>query len=447
MATKKYRRYNEGDLQITELKRGKRYSVRVRLPPDNEHPRWWYSKSRKIDAPNKAEAVKAGLAYKAELRQSMVTGTDIDATVGQYAQEWQESRKKQGAVKPDTIERDQYEIDRIVRYLGSVKLRECTSDHIIKAYDKMSEDGVSKSARSKTHQKLRQVLRRAVIAGTIPRNPCDGIEGMARPKVTMEKRDEQRVDQDDLLRIFDILEAEMQDGKHVGVWIAAITGMRRGEVMALTWRNIDLDRGVIRVHYQRGKRRELDDTKTPTSVRDIPLCTEEDVDTDRTMVYLRRWKERQQELFRENYAKRCRKRGLKVEKWSEDAPVVTNVEGRWQNVDNFGKWRRRWYVKHGLAYYDTEETYTDAAGRRRKRYKGYHGPNLHSLRHTQATVLIGSGMDVKSTQNRLGHAQASTTLNIYAEAQKSKERAAASLMSKLISGDTKGNSELTDTKA
>lgn len=439
MATKKYRRYNEGDLQITELKRGERYSVRVRFPPDDEHPQWWYSKSRKVNAPNKAEAVKAGLAYKAELRQSMVTGTDIDATIGQYAQEWQESRKKQGTVKQDTIERDQYEIDRIVHYLGGIKLRECTSDHIIKAYDKMSEDGVSKSARSKTHQKLRQILERAVNAGTIPRNPCRGIEGMARPKVTMEKRDEQRVDQDDLMRIFDILESEEQDGKRVGVWIAAITGMRRGEVMALTWRNIDLDHGVIRVRHQRGKSHELDDTKTPTSVRDIPLCAEEDIKNDRTMVYLRRWKERQQALFKEDYAKRCRKRGLKVPKWSEDAPVATNIEGGWQGVDNFGRWRRGWYVKHGLAYYDTEETYTDAAGRRRTRRKGYHGPNLHSLRHTQATVLIGSGMDVKSTQNRLGHAQASTTLNIYAEAQKSKERSAASLMSRLISkeSDTK----------
>lgn len=440
MATKKYRQYHEGDLRITELKRGERYSVRVRMPPDDEHPKWWYSKSRKVNAPNKAEAIKAGLAYKAELHQSMVTGTDINVTIGQYAKEWQESRKKQGNVKPDTIERDQYEIDRIVHYLGSVKIRECTSDHIIKAYDRMAEDGVSKSARSKTHQKLRQILERAVNAGTIPRNPCRGIEGMARPKVTMEKRDEQRVDQDDLMRIFDILESEEQDGKRVGVWIAAITGMRRGEVMALTWRNIDLDHGVIRVRHQRGKSHELDDTKTPTSVRDIPLCAEEDIENDRTMVYLRRWKERQQALFKEDYAKRCRKRGLKVPKWSEDAPVATNIEGGWQGVDNFGRWRRGWYVKHGLAYYDTEETYTDAAGRRRTRRKGYHGPNLHSLRHTQATVLIGSGMDVKSTQNRLGHAQASTTLNIYAEAQKSKERTAASLMSRLISKDS-------DTKA
>lgn len=112
--------------------------------------------------------------------------------------------------------------------------------------------------------------------------------------------------------------------------------------------------------------------------------------------------------------------------------MCSNAECSWQGVDNFGRWRRNWYVKNGFGYFEREEEYRDAAGVHRIRRTGYHGPNFHSLRHTQATVLIGGGADVKAVQDRLGHAQASTTLNVYAEAQKSKERATASMMSQLI---------------
>lgn len=68
-----------------------------------------------------------------------------------------------------------------------------------------------------------------------------------------------------------------------------------------------------------------------------------------------------------------------------------------------------------------------------KRYNAAHEDQLpvipfHGLRHTSATLLIAAKQDVRSVSSRLGHAQTSTTMNIYAHAlQEADQRAANAL--------------------
>ena len=99
--------------QITELERGRRYSIRVRLAPDENHKSWHWSKSRKVNG-NKAEATAALVAYKQELEDER-SGKNV--TVGEYAEAFQANRKALGKVSNLTIERDRHEIDRIVKFL------------------------------------------------------------------------------------------------------------------------------------------------------------------------------------------------------------------------------------------------------------------------------------------------------------------------------------------
>ena len=75
--------------QITELERGRRYSIRVRLAPDENHKSWHWSKSRKVNG-NKAEATAALVAYKQELEDER-SGKNV--TVGEYAEAFQANRK------------------------------------------------------------------------------------------------------------------------------------------------------------------------------------------------------------------------------------------------------------------------------------------------------------------------------------------------------------------
>ncbi|MDR3052412.1 MAG: tyrosine-type recombinase/integrase [Coriobacteriales bacterium] len=67
--------------------------------------------------------------------------------------------------------------------------------------------------------------------------------------------------------------------------------------------------------------------------------------------------------------------------------------------------------------------------------KHYVGLKFHELRHTQATLLIANGVDVKTVQERLGHARASTTLDFYAHADEERDRQAASLFSDILSSE------------
>ena len=57
--------------------------------------------------------------------------------------------------------------------------------------------------------------------------------------------------------------------------------------------------------------------------------------------------------------------------------------------------------------------------------KGMPPVNIHSLRHTNATLLIGAGTDVRTVSGRLGHSQTSTTMNIYAHQLQSADKAAS----------------------
>ena len=57
---------------------------------------------------------------------------------------------------------------------------------------------------------------------------------------------------------------------------------------------------------------------------------------------------------------------------------------------------------------------------------------FHGLRHTSATLLIASGQDIKTTSKRLGHAQTSTTMNIYAHALEESDKKAASALETML---------------
>ena len=79
--------------------------------------------------------------------------------------------------------------------------------------------------------------------------------------------------------------------------------------------------------------------------------------------------------------------------------------------------------------------YVDSHGIPRIKRTGYEGLKFHELRHTQATLLISNGADIKTVQNRLGHSTAALTMDIYAHAIEQNDREAADEIGELLGGE------------
>ena len=266
----------------------------------------------------------------------------------------------------------------------------------------------------RTHIKLQQILNKAVREGQIQNNPCFGVDGVARPKRDREKLKKQRLSKEQAIKLFHILTNEEKNGNVVAMLLALTTGMRRGEVLALQWKNVDLDRKKIRIENQFGKELILKDPKTQRSRRVISI-------DDKTVKFLTEWKSEQQKLFKKS-----------IVKFNKNSPVCSNAVCDFVDPDNFSRWRRKFFIKIGFAKYEKATKWVDKRGIERVKYSGYVGPTFHALRHAQATLLVAGGVDPKTVQARLGHEKISTTLEIYAEALEENDEKAAEYIGKLV---------------
>lgn len=158
------------------------------------------------------------------------------------------------------------------------------------------------------------------------------------------------------------------------------SGIRRGELCGLTWGDVDFDTGIIDINkstlYLPDKGVFDDTTKTKTSARSIKLPSFV-IDT------LKEWKKEQNLICMHSGTAWLGKRGNECKVFTRD---------------------------NGTALHPSTIT-----NQFRKIISKYDLPSVcvHSLRHTNATLLIAAGIDVRTVSKRLGHAQTSTTANIY----------------------------------
>jgi integrase len=171
------------------------------------------------------------------------------------------------------------------------------------------------------------------------------------------------------------------------VRIALLSGMRRSEICALRWQDIDLENRVIHVSnsFTKDEGFKLDSPKDPCGgrvTRDIPIGGV-------LTRYLKEQKARQEDELAEFRAK-----------WTDTIFVTGNpLDGSFFNPEMLG---RQWSML------------SDAES-----WKGTQGKKVtfHDLRHTFATLDINQEvMDVMSLAKILGHRDASVTLNVYADA-------------------------------
>jgi integrase len=208
----------------------------------------------------------------------------------------------------------------------------------------------------------------------ITKNPC---EGVTIPRDERKERD--MLSLADTQELLVEIETEVGDNRQCALFItlAIYTGMRRGELLGLEWRDVDFTHGLLSVkramYYAKGRGAYLDTPKTKSSLRTLKL-------SGAVMSKLTEYRKWQIE-----YAVSL------GDKWQEGGRVFTNWCGE-------------------PMYTNAPERYFKATCKK----LGIPIVCLHSLRHLNASLLISAGLDVKTVQANLGHSSATTTLDIYA---------------------------------
>lgn len=310
------------------------------------------------------QAVAAGVAVEA---QNQTLGQWIDAWLATYGGQAGYSRNR-------TQELD---AQRLSARLGGMKLTEIRQVHIQQYADAMSD--YAKSTVSKIKMTTNAIFRAAMANRLILFDPCVGVRWQNVGEGT-----HRRLEDWEVHFIVDHWQAH-----RAGLWalIMLFAGLRRGEVLALTWGDIDFDSNLI--HVRHGVHFEvnapiLDAPKTPCSIRDVPIVPP-----------LRRALEaargRNDELICIGAAGQPVTGSIWASSWRAWLSAMSNI----LNGDT------RLPVAPG------RRSDKDPEGRRRFDIRA------HDLRHTFASMLYDAGVDVKTAQRLLGHASPEITLRLY----------------------------------
>jgi integrase len=385
-----------------------------------------------------------------ETRTEFLRGTLATAdrvTVRDYATKWLERLRH---LRPSTRRMYAYELEyALTSPLGKMKLRDVRPVHIKTALDKLSNQtmhsGLGKGKQMSTRTlgmvrgRLRSVFADAVRDQIIYVNPTDSVRPI-KPAHTSSESETGGVALDfhEAARLHELGEALYAAGS-CRLWPAIFTalsvGLRRGEVMALRWQDVDLERAVLMVRKNltlNNGELLLDKPKTAQSVRDIPIPS-----SLHTLLASHR-----QTMLAESASMGHALKG--------ETPVFATALGTFTQPDNLGtvlsniiQWSNpapleRKVRARGKSRATPGERKLVTLEQRMKSIPVNHRAQLeavifagdplpkispHDLRHTAGTLMLRRGMPVEVVSRILGHAKVSITLDVYRHVLESEKRA------------------------
>ncbi len=361
------------------------WELRVSLGKDTATGKW-----KQLSKTFHGGARAADAALRDLIEQQAPGRSDgIGATFGQLLDRWLDECERMD-LSPTTLRTYRAQIKQTIRpRLGKVKLNQLTAKHLDDLYGAMKEAGSSPKTIRNHHAIISSAIHQAVRWGWVRNNVA---ERAKPPRVS-----QRRVQAPAVEVVREVIEeAEKRDPRLAPLlMLAALTGMRRGELCALRWTDVDMELEVIEV--------------SRSVVVTVGGLAEKSTKTDRS---------RKVALDPVGIALLTQHRA-NVERWIAEAEgelpadafvfsphVEATTPFRPDNVTSFFI-RVRDAVKAPSV-------------------------RLHDLRHFTATQLIGAGVDVRTVAGRLGHADPSLTLRVYSHAIEERDKAAAAIMGQVL---------------
>lgn len=421
-------------------KRGNTYRIIVSVGRDSAGKQLTKSCTFKPTEKTPKRIEKEVRRYAEEFEKKVLNGEYLDGeqiTFDQFIEVW----KTEWAEQKLTLRIQEEYADHLrlkaSPVIGHMKLAKIKPLHIQSIVTDLQKRGYAPKTIKYTYTAINSVLKYAYRMEVIATNPCDRVELPTMKNVS----EMQFFTEDQAQRFLSFLysgeytkhykehtRTRKATGKtfvvkgydeirkiplqhQVFFTLSIYGGFRRGELIALTWNDIDfrnktvsINKSVSKTKYKQFEK----DPKTAAGNRTIKL-------PDHCFSLLKKWQIKEKEL--------CMKLGSKWEGYRGKEFDYNNIfismdSGRRMDVDT----PTHVFKDYLLAYNDNCTLEDDKLPLIR----------LHDLRHTNATLLLGNGADIETVANRLGHEKASVTLDIYGHAIEANDEAAAATLEKLL---------------
>jgi integrase len=311
-------------------------------------------------------------------------------TVAEFLRAWFDLRARH-RLRPTTAQRYRGIIeDKLVPALGACRLAELTPLQVQAACAAWQDAGLSPTTVSHQHAVLRTALRWAADTGQIARNPA--VAASPPPR----RQREMIALEADQCRV--LLEALARSVLYTPVLIALGTGLRRGEVCGLQWKDVDLAKGTLRV------------VRTLTQTSDGLFFAEPKTAASRRSITLPSALTSELRAIRKLQAQN---RLVLAGAYQDNGLVYCDPDGSAHRPESlsgtFANWMRRNHERLGMPRI------------------GFHG-----LRHTHATILAAAGVSPKAIAARLGHTNAAFTMQVYSHVLRDMDSAATEAVSRVL---------------
>lgn len=374
-------------MAVKELIRNKKYKIDVPLGYNGKkrirHTETFYGgKKEAILRENEIKLQKQNNTY---VRKNKITMNEL-------VDEWLESKK-------DSLELKTYNsycmlCKHIKVIMGHIKIKDINVKILEDFYDEIRKTDIASSTLQRYHTIINMLLDKAIVWEYLNNNPNKKIE---KPKVR--KKEISCYTPEEVEQLLECLKSESLKYQAI-ILLALDTGCRRGELIGLTWEDVNLKENTIKINketqYVSGVGVFEKSTKTTNSDRKLYI-------TKTTVDILKKYKKEQNKLK------------LRLgSKWENSKRIFTTDYGKDMHPDTPSKILDKVIEKHNLRRI-----------------------NFHALRHTSISLMISQGIQTQVISKKAGHSSVTVTHNTYSHFFDDEFKEVAEKMDSLLS--TKAN--------